>query len=194
MPKPPAVLRIHRKILEIPIVHADDAGARRKRGLHLGLVMHFRKRRKPEGVNILYSRGCDWTEEIETKYSELGDERAWEYEILHRKVDSGEKADKAEALNLAKQADVIVAAVGENVMLCGENRDRQGLRLPGKQEQFVEELIKTGKPVVLRMFGGRAVLQRSALPSFRPGILVRKAAMLWPTSLMVRYRPQPNSP
>ena len=41
-------------------------------------------------------------------------------------------------------------------MLCGENRDRQGLRLPGKQEQYVEELIKTGKPVVLVMFGGRA--------------------------------------
>jgi len=57
---------------------------------------------------------------------------------------------------MAKQADVIIAAVGENVMLCGENRDRQGLRLPGKQEQFVEELIKTGKPVVLVMFGGRA--------------------------------------
>ena len=111
---------------------------------------------KPVGVNILYSRGCDWTEDIETKYSELGDERAWEYEILHRKVDSGEKADKAEALNMAQQADVIVAAMGENVMLCGENRDRQGLRLPGKQEQFVEELIKTGKPVVLVMFGGRA--------------------------------------
>ena len=111
---------------------------------------------KPVGVNILYSRGCDWTEDIETKYSELGDERAWEYEILHRKVDSGEKADKAEALNMASQADVIVAAMGENVMLCGENRDRQGLRLPGKQEQFVEELIKTGKPVVLVMFGGRA--------------------------------------
>ena len=111
---------------------------------------------KPVGVNILYSRGCDWTEDIETKYSELGDERAWEYEILHRKVDSGEKADKAEALNMASQADVIVAAMGENVMLCGENRDRQGLRLPGKQEQFVEELIQTGKPVVLVMFGGRA--------------------------------------
>ena len=111
---------------------------------------------KPVGVNILYSRGCDWTEDIETKYSELGDERAWEYEILHRKVESGEKADKAEALNMASQADVIVAAMGENVMLCGENRDRQGLRLPGKQEQFVEELIKTGKPVVLVMFGGRA--------------------------------------
>ena len=123
---------------------------------HIIKLLEGMNDRKPEGVNILYSRGCDWTEEIETKYSELGDERAWEYEILHRKVDSGEKADKAEALNLAKQADVIVAAVGENVMLCGENRDRQSLRLPGKQEQFVEELIKTGKPVVLVMFGGRA--------------------------------------
>ena len=111
---------------------------------------------KPEGVNLMYSRGCDWTEEIETKFSELGDERAWEYDILHRKVESGEKADKAEALKMAKEADVIIAAVGENVMLCGENRDRQGLRLPGKQEQFVEELVKTGKPVVLVMLGGRA--------------------------------------
>lgn len=111
---------------------------------------------QPSDINLLYSRGCDWTEDIETKFSELGDERAWEYDILHRKVDAGEKADKQEALRLAQQADVIIAAMGENVMLCGENRDRQGLRLPGKQEQFVEELIKTGKPVILVMFGGRA--------------------------------------
>ena len=111
---------------------------------------------KPEGVNLMYSRGCDWTEDIETKFSELGDERAWEYDILHRKVDAGEKADKAEALAMAKDADVIIAAMGENVMLCGENRDRQGLRLPGRQEQYVEELIQTGKPVVLVVFGGRA--------------------------------------
>lgn len=112
--------------------------------------------RKPASMNILYSRGCDWTEEIETKYTETGDERAWEYTLLHRKVDSGEVANKQEALAMAKQADVIVAAMGENVMLCGENRDRQGLRLPGKQEQYVEELLATGKPVVLIMFGGRA--------------------------------------
>ena len=123
---------------------------------HIVKLLEGMQSRKPEGVDILYSRGCDWTEEIETKYGELGDERAWEYEILHRKVDSGEKADKAEALTMARQADVIIAAVGENVMLCGENRDRQSLRLPGKQEQFVEELIKTNKPVVLVIFGGRA--------------------------------------
>ena len=109
-----------------------------------------------DSVNLLYSRGCDWTEEIETKFTVSGDERAWEYEILHRKVDSGEKADPQEALQMAREADVIVAAMGENVMLCGENRDRQGLRLPGKQEQYVEQLLATGKPVILVLFGGRA--------------------------------------
>ena len=123
---------------------------------HIVKLLEGMTDRKPDGVNLLYSRGCDWTEVIETKYGELGDERAWEYDILHRMVKPEEKADKTEALRLAAQADVIVAAVGENVMLCGENRDRQSLRLPGKQEQFVEELIKTGKPVVLVMFGGRA--------------------------------------
>ena len=123
---------------------------------HIVKLLEGMKNNQPEGIEILYSRGCDWTEDIETKYGETGDARAWEYNLLHRKVDSGEKADKQEALKMAKEADVIVAAMGENVMLCGENRDRQGLRLPGKQEQFVEELIKTGKPVVLVMFGGRA--------------------------------------
>ena len=123
---------------------------------HIVKLLEGMQNRKPEGVNVMYSRGCDWTETIETKYAEGGDERAWEYELLHRKVDAGEKADKAEALKMAKDADVIIAAVGENVMLCGENRDREGLRLPGKQEQYVEELLKTGKPVVLVMFGGRA--------------------------------------
>ena len=46
--------------------------------------------------------------------------------------------------------------MGENTLLCGENRDRGSLRLPGKQEEFVRQLIVTGKPVVLVMFGGRA--------------------------------------
>ena len=123
---------------------------------HTITLVEGMKNKAPKGVTLMYERGCDWTEEIETKYGELGDERAWEYEILHRKVATDEKADKANALKLAKQADVIVAAVGENVMLCGENRDRKGLRLPGKQEQFVKELLATGKPVVLVMFGGRA--------------------------------------
>ena len=123
---------------------------------HIVKLLEGMQGRKPESMNIMYSRGCDWTEELETKYREDGDERAWDWALLHRMVKSGEKADRKEALALARKADVIIAAMGENVMLCGENRDRMGLRLPGKQEQYVEELIKTGKPVILVMFGGRA--------------------------------------
>lgn len=111
---------------------------------------------KAQDAELSYSRGCDWTDDIETKYNETGDPRAWEYQLLHRKVDSGEKADRKEALKMASKSDVIIAAMGENVMLCGENRDRKGLRLPGSQEQYVRDLIATGKPVVLVMFGGRA--------------------------------------
>lgn len=123
---------------------------------HIVRLLEGMKDRKPEGFEITYSRGCDWTEDIETKFSQVGDKRSWEYALLHRKVDSGEVADKKEALGMAAQSDVIIAAVGENVMLCGENRDRQGLRLPGRQEEYVEELLATGKPVVLVVFGGRA--------------------------------------
>ncbi len=123
---------------------------------HIVKLLEAMEASKPKGIELFYSRGCDWTEEIETKFAESGDKRAWEYKLLHRKVQAEDKIDKAEALAMAKESDVIVAAVGENVMLCGENRDRQGLRLPGKQEAYVEELLATGKPVVLVVFGGRA--------------------------------------
>ena len=123
---------------------------------HVITLLEGMRDRLPAGDSLIYSRGCDWTEEIETKFSHVGDKRSWEYPLLHRKVDAGEVADRDSALALADSADVIIAAVGENVMLCGENRDRQGLRLPGEQEQYVEELLATGKPVILVMFGGRA--------------------------------------
>ena len=123
---------------------------------HVITLLEGLQNHKPDSVDIVYSRGCDWTEEIETKFSHVGDKRSWEYPLLHRKVDSGETANKEEALAMADSADVIIAAMGENVMLCGENRDRQGLRLPGKQQEYVEALLATGKPVVLVLFGGRA--------------------------------------
>ena len=123
---------------------------------HVITLLEGLQNHKPDSLNIFYSRGCDWTEEIETKFSHVGDKRSWEYPLLHRKVDSGETANQEETLAMADSADVIIAAMGENVMLCGENRDRQGLRLPGKQQEYVEALLATGKPVVLILFGGRA--------------------------------------
>lgn len=111
----------------------------------------------PEGFSLDYTRGCDWTEEVETLVESSGDPRvAYLVNIQNRMIDSGEEAKWDEAIQKASRSDVIVAAVGENAILCGENRDRKHLRLPGRQEQFVEALIATGKPVVLVIFGGRA--------------------------------------
>ena len=122
---------------------------------HIVKLLDAMQTRRPEGIALSYSRGYDWTEELETRYSAGGDARA-DRSIQERRVDSGEKADRREALRMAREADVIVAAMGENVLLCGESRTRPGLRLPGRQEQYVEELLATGKPVVLVVFGGRA--------------------------------------
>lgn len=113
--------------------------------------------RLPDGYSLDYQRGCDWTEEVETMVEQSGDPRvAYLKNIQNRKIDSGEKSDEKSALEIAKKSDVIIAAVGENAILCGENRDRKHLRLPGRQEEFVNKLIATGKPVVLVIFGGRA--------------------------------------
>lgn len=111
----------------------------------------------PKLTTLSYSRGCTWTETVETWIEDGGDSRAeWMRAILDRTVKHPEEADPKEALRLARESDVIIAAMGENVLLCGENRERPTLRLPGRQEEYVEELLATGKPVVLVVFGGRA--------------------------------------
>ncbi len=111
----------------------------------------------PSDMVLSYNRGCDWTEEVETIVESSGDPRtAYLVNIQNRMIDSGEEANWDMALKMAAENDVIVAAVGENAILCGENRDRKHLRLPGRQEEYVRALINTGKPVVLVVFGGRA--------------------------------------
>lgn len=110
----------------------------------------------PKGVELAYSRGCDWTEIIETWIEDGGDQRAeWLKRILNRKVEHPDPIDTREALKMASESDVIIAAMGENVLLCGENRERLTLSLPGRQEAYVESLLATGKPVILVVFGGR---------------------------------------
>lgn len=115
------------------------------------------EQKMPKEGSLFYSRGCDWTEEPETVMEVGGDPRVAEQRKIDRRmVDSHEFADWDEALQMAHQCDVIVAAMGENVMLSGENRDRTKLTLPGRQEKYVNALIATGKPVILVVFGGRA--------------------------------------
>ncbi len=60
-----------------------------------------------------------------------------------------------EALKVAANADVIVAALGESSEMSGESSSRSNLDLPDVQRALLEALLKTGKPVVLTLFAGR---------------------------------------
>ena len=60
-----------------------------------------------------------------------------------------------EALSVARQSDVIVAAVGETSEMSGECSSRSDLSLPDAQRRLLEALGKTGKPIVLVNFSGR---------------------------------------
>ena len=66
-----------------------------------------------------------------------------------------EKDGFPEALEAAKQADVIVLILGEEQILSGEAKCRAFLDLPGAQEELVTELAKTGKPIVAVIMAGR---------------------------------------
>ena len=60
-----------------------------------------------------------------------------------------------EALKVANNADVIVAALGESSEMSGESSCRTNLNLPDVQRTLLEALLKTGKPVILTLFTGR---------------------------------------
>jgi beta-glucosidase len=60
-----------------------------------------------------------------------------------------------EALNISKDADVIVAALGESAEMTGESSSRSSLDIPEVQKDLLKALFKTGKPVVLVLFTGR---------------------------------------
>jgi beta-glucosidase len=60
-----------------------------------------------------------------------------------------------EALAVANQSDVIVAALGESAEMTGESSSRSNIKIPEAQEDLLKALVKTGKPVVLVLFTGR---------------------------------------
>lgn len=63
-----------------------------------------------------------------------------------------------EALKVAAKADVIVAALGESSEMSGESSSRTNLEMPDVQKALLQELLKTGKPVVLVLFTGRPLV------------------------------------
>ncbi len=69
--------------------------------------------------------------------------------------DAGKTDGFSEALALAAKSDVIVAAMGEHWNMTGEAASRTSLDLPGNQQALLEELKKTGKPIILVLMSGR---------------------------------------
>ncbi len=68
--------------------------------------------------------------------------------------DEAERQRKA-ALELAKNSDVVVMALGELTLMDFEYASRSSLSLPGKQEELLEQVAALGKPVVLLLFSTR---------------------------------------
>lgn len=73
-------------------------------------------------------------------------------------ISGDSEAGFAEAVENAKQADVVVMALGESAEMSGEAGSRAYLDLPGNQEKLLEQVVASGKPVVLLVFSGRPLV------------------------------------
>ena len=87
------------------------------------------KTRAGTGSEVRYAKGCDV-------------------------VDTA-TAGFAEAVALARQADVALLVLGEAGDMSGEAASRSNLGLPGVQQQLLEAVQATGTPVVLILMNGR---------------------------------------
>ena len=95
-------------------------------------ILEGLKARAPQGTSVAFAKGAS-------------------YEF----ADAGKSEGFAEALALARRSDVIIAAMGEKWDMTGEAASRTSLDLPGNQQALLEQLVATGKPVVLVMMSGR---------------------------------------
>lgn len=75
-----------------------------------------------------------------------------------------EKAEFARALELARGSDVAVLVLGEAQNMAGEFASRSDLALPGRQQQLLDAVIATGKPVVVVLVNGRPLSLGDAKP------------------------------
>ncbi|OFJ41222.1 beta-glucosidase [Pseudomonas koreensis] len=103
-------------------------------------------------ANLIYARGANIT----------GDKKVLDY-LNFLNFDAPEVVDDPrpasvlidEALKAAKDADVIVAAVGESRGMSHESSSRTDLNIPETQRELIRALKATGKPLVLVLMNGR---------------------------------------
>jgi len=82
------------------------------------------------------------------------------------------------AIRAANEADVVLMFLGEEARWSGEASSRAFLNLPGLQEELVEEVCKTGKPIIVVILAGRpltfqkvAARAQAVLYAWHPGAM-----------------------
>ena len=103
-------------------------------------------------VEVLYAKGSNLTydEGLESRSTLFG-------KSLGRDGRSSQTL-LAEAIEVATEADVVVAALGEAAEMSGESSSRTNLDIPKVQKDLLDALLKTNKPVVLVLFTGRPLV------------------------------------
>ncbi len=91
-----------------------------------------------------YAQGC-----------EVVDATWPESEIIPTPLTEDEQEQIREAVEKARQSDVVIAVMGEDEHRVGESKSRTGLGLPGRQLQLLQALYETGKPIVLVLLNGQ---------------------------------------
>ena len=100
-------------------------------------------------AKVLYAKGSNLTADYDLEMRstmfgrELGRDNRTDAQLL------------LEALAVARQSDVIVAALGESSEMSGESSSRSDIAIPDVQQTLLKALVATGKPVVLVLFNGR---------------------------------------
>jgi beta-glucosidase len=110
-------------------------------------------------INVQYAKGC---ETIDANWPES--------ELFPQSLTKKEQQEIDEAVMKAKEADVVIAVMGEEETLVGESRSRTSLDLPGKQLHLLQALHATGKTIVLVLINGRPLTINWA-NKFIPSIL-----------------------
>ena len=131
------------------------------------------KQQVKEGTKVTYTKGCD-----------LVDANWPESEIISYPLTAEEKNEIQKAVDNVKESDVAVVVLGGGIRTCGENKSRTSLDLPDHQQQLLEAIVATGKPVVLVLINGRRSVSTGPInlyrPFWRPGTLVHKEEQLLP--------------
>jgi beta-glucosidase len=113
-------------------------------------VLDGLRRKLGSAVTINYAKGV----EIERGQESIFDAQfSSPKPVLKTQVERD--AEFQHALEMVKRSDVAVLVMGETQDMSGERASRSTLTLPGKQEELLEAVVATGKPVVLVLLNGR---------------------------------------